>query len=165
MFVVLAFPMLNTGGKMRCVHGFTLLELLVVMFLASMTVALVGAGASSFMERSQYHQSIQEVTSALNTSRALAVREGRTVLITFDPIARVLSHASFFRYTIPTHLDVRWAEIEGASKDAAMPVVFVFNPDGSGYGSRFEVLRGGRGVSFRLNWLLGTVEQDEVAGR
>ena len=145
--------------------GFTLLELLVVMVLASMTAALVGSGAKSFMERSQYHQAVREVSSYLILSRSVAIRDGRAVSVTFDAAGYTLVDEAGSRYAVPAHLEVRWREMDASPKGGARPVVFMFNPDGSGQGGVFELLRGGRGVSFRLNWLLGSVEQDEVGPR
>ena len=50
-------------------RGFTLLELLVVLVLAAITVAVVGGSAQADMERARYHQAVRDVSSLLVQAR------------------------------------------------------------------------------------------------
>ena len=122
--------------------GFTLLELLVVLVLAAITVSVVGGGAQSFMERARYHQTVRDVATHLKQARTLCIQNAA------NPIVAVL----------------QWDAAERRPKDAsgAGEILFVFNADGGARGGRLAVLRGGQGVVFHVNWLFGTVEQATV---
>lgn len=147
--------------------GFTLLELLVVLVLASIGISVVGVGAQSIMDRSKYHQALREVKSLLNAAHSKAVRDGHEVIVAFNPAGRVLAIEGYRSIQVPSALVVEWeaAANRPAQSPAGFFSLFVFNADGSGHGGRFSVLRGGRGVAFRLNWLLGTVEQAEALAK
>jgi general secretion pathway protein H len=146
--------------------GFTLLELLVVLVVAAIAVSVVGVGGQSFMERSRYHQTIRDIASQLNQARALSVREGRPVTVIYQPEVRKLLIDERIYLDIPTSLLVRWSAAERGPKlesGAVGSLIFVFNADGGTRGGSLSVLRGEQGVAFRVNWLLGTVEQTVAA--
>ena len=144
--------------------GFTLLELLVVLVLAAITVSVVGGGAQSFMERARYHQTVRDVATHLKQARTLCIQEGRPVAVTYDPSTRQLKVDGHSPMDFPAPLAVEWDAAERRPKDAsgAGEILFVFNADGGARGGRLAVLRGGQGVVFRVNWLFGTVEQATV---
>lgn len=144
--------------------GFTLLELLVVLVLASITVAVVGGGAQSFMDRARYHQAVRDVASHLVQARTLSLREGRAVVVAYDPGARQLIVDGRLRLGLHESLQIRWGAMERHS--GTEPVqgepLFVFNTEGGAQGGRLSVLRAGNGVAFKVNWLLGSIEQTVV---
>ncbi|MBV7428778.1 GspH/FimT family pseudopilin [Acidovorax sp. sif0715] len=152
-------------APLRRVQGFTLLEMLVVLVLAAITVSVVGAGGQAYMERSRYSQVVRDVSSQLNKARALSVQEGRPVTVTYQPEIRRLVVDGRLTLDVPGPLLVQWEAIERnpkstkAAAGAAGEPIFVFSADGGARGGRLAVLRGGQGVTFRVNWLLGTVEQ------
>lgn len=141
--------------------GFTLLELLVVLVLAGISVAMVGGGAQSFMDQARYHQTIRDVASRLSQARALCVQQGKRVSVAYESQARQLLVQGQPPLVIPQSLEVKWKPLPRDPKDPPAPgePVFVFNADGGAQGGQFAVLRSGRGVMFRVSWLLGTVEQ------
>ncbi len=142
--------------------GFTLIELLVVLVLAAIAVAIVGGSAQSFMARAQYHQAVREVASQLGQARSLCVQEGRAVVVRYLPQERELTIDGQHPLRLPDGLDVTWEAVQSQqSQQPAQPgqPVFVFNADGGARGGLFAVSRGGQGIAFRVNWLLGTVEQ------
>lgn len=152
------------------IRGFTLLEMLVVLVLAAITVSVVGAGGQAYMERSRYNQAVRDVSSQLNKARALSVQEGRSVTVTYQPEIRRLVVDGRQSLDVPGSVVVEWEAIErnsrtGKSEAAVGEPIFVFNSDGGARGGRLAVLRGGQGVSFRVNWLFGTVEQSPVVAQ
>ena len=74
----------------RTHSGFTLLELLVVLVLAAITVAVVGGSAQSYMDRARYHQTVRDVASLLVQARTLSEREGRAGVVAYEPESRQL---------------------------------------------------------------------------
>lgn len=142
-------------------NGFTLIEMLVVLAVAAIAVSVVGAGGQSFMERSTYHQTVRDIASQLNQARALSVQNGRSVTVAYQPEARKLLVDGRSYLDIPASLSVQWDVVEGgarAAPGAGIPI-FVFNADGGARGGRLVVSRGGQGVAFRVNWLMGAIEQ------
>lgn len=138
-----------------------------MLVLAGITVSIVGVGGQAFMERSRYSQTVRDVASQLHRARALSIQEGRPVTVAYLPDLRQLAVDGRAAVEVPAPLDVQWEAIQRgprAAKEAAAGAasgepIFVFNADGGARGGRLAVLRGGRGVAFRVNWLLGTVEQ------
>lgn len=162
-------PFLASG---RRAHGFTLLEMLVVLVLAAIAVSVVGIGGQAYMDRSRYTQAVRDVASQLSNARALSVQEGRPVTVAYFPDTHRLVVDGRLSVEVPASLIVQWEAIRRnpraarkGDSDAAGEPIFVFNADGGARGGRLAVLRGERGVAFRVNWLLGTVEQSMAAGQ
>lgn len=142
-------------------RGFTLLELLVVLVVAAIAASVVGVGGQSYLERSRYHQAVRDIGSELRQARALSLQEGRSVAITYQPEIRKIMVDDRPALEIPEALGVQWDVAERnakAASGAGIPI-FIFNADGGARGGRLVVLRGGQGVVFKVNWLLGTIEQ------
>ena len=148
----------------RTHSGFTLLELLVVLVLAAITVAVVGGSAQSYMDRARYHQTVRDVASLLVQARMLSEREGRAVVVAYEPESRQLVVDGQWRVALPESLQVQWTAIERRKGAAPVPgePLFQFNNDGGAQGGSLSLLRAGQGVKYRVNWLLGRVEQASV---
>lgn len=142
-------------------RGFTLLELLVVLVLAAITVAVVGGSAQAYMERARYHQAVRDVSSLLVQARTQSVREGKAVTVAFEPNARQLGVEGGAHVAFPESLQVVWKPLvrSPGAAPATGEALFIFNAEGSAQGGSLGLLRSGQGVQFRVNWLLGTVEQ------
>lgn len=154
------------GRALQRSHGFTLLELLVVLVLAGITIAVVGMGGQAYLDRSRYSQAVRDVATQLTRARALSMQEGRPIAVAYQPEDRKLLVDGEASLEVHPSVSVQWEPIarnprsrESAGAAAAGQLVFVFNADGGARGGRLAVLRGSQGVSFRVNWLLGTVEQ------
>ena len=77
-------------SALRRSRGFTLLELLVVLVLAGITIAVVGMGGQAYMDRSRYSQAVRDVATQLNRARALSIQEGRPIAVAYQPEIRKL---------------------------------------------------------------------------
>ncbi|MDR2129460.1 MAG: prepilin-type N-terminal cleavage/methylation domain-containing protein [Burkholderiaceae bacterium] len=145
--------------------GFTLLELLVVLVLAAITVAVAGGAAYSAWEQASYRQALRDVARQLNQARQQSLEEGRFVAVTFDTGTRqLLVDGRAAPLAIADAVQIHWTALERAGGDAAAAasnekLIFLFNPDGGARGGQLALVRGARGVAFRVNWLLGTLEQ------
>ncbi|MCW8177406.1 GspH/FimT family pseudopilin [Verminephrobacter aporrectodeae] len=142
-------------------HGFTLLELLVVLVVAAITVSVVGVVGQGMLERSRYHQTLRDVVSQLKQAQELSVRDGRPIAVGYQPQTRQLVVDGRACLDIPEALQVRWeaAERSPGVTPASGATLFVFHAEGGAQGGLLAVSRGAQGMAFRVNWLLGTVEQ------
>ncbi|HQQ70564.1 MAG TPA: GspH/FimT family pseudopilin, partial [Alicycliphilus sp.] len=128
-------------------RGFTLLELLVVLVLAAITVTVVGGSAQAYMERARYHQTVRDLASQLGRARSLCVQQGRAVVVSYAPEARRLSVDGQPALDIPASLGVQWQAVTQAPNEpaAAGEPVFVFNTEGGARGGQITVSRGAQG--------------------
>lgn len=154
-----AVPAARRGQRPQA--GFTLIELLVVLGLAALAVTIVGGGAQAYLERARYQQAVREVASGLQQARALSVGSGAPVWVGYRPQSRQLQLGTAAVLDLPSSVDVHWQALGPARVDAEGELVplFRFNADGDARGGTLTVSRGGRGVRFQVNWLLGLVEQ------
>lgn len=145
--------------------GFTLLELLVALGVAAIAVAVVGGGGQAYLERARYQQAVRDMASQIRQARAISLDEGRVVVLSYQPQARTLQVGQLEPLVLPESVTVRWQALQSVHLKEAVPPgepIFLFNADGSARGGEFAIGRGGRGVLFQVNWLLGTVEQATV---
>lgn len=151
--------------RIRKASGFTLLELVVVLALAAMASATVAAGGQAYLDRSRYHQAVRDVASQLGRARALSVQQGKAVSVTYAPQSRQLTVDDRLTVSVPESVQVKWRSLAQGKQDpgAEVQTLFVFNADGGARGGELIVARGAQGVLFRVNWLLGTIEQATAA--
>lgn len=153
------------GSRLKQVQcGFTLLELLIVMVLATFIVSVAGVGAQSYMDRSRFSEAVRDVNSILQAARALAMRDGQRVDVTFDPISRILAIPNRM-VQIPESVNLKWefpSNRRLTNSSNGISVLFTFAPDGSGHGGKIDLIRAGRATSFTLNWLIGSIKLTEA---
>ena len=147
--------------------GFTLLELIVVLAVAAIAVSVVGGGAQAYLERARYQQTVRELASQLSQARALSMDTGKPVWVSYVPQTRQLKAGDAILLEAPESVTVQWQALRSTratGAPAGAEPIFVFNPEGGARGGMVAVSRAGRGVEFRVNWLLGTIEQSVVVG-
>lgn len=146
----------------RAQRGFTLLELIVVLAIAALAAAAVGGGVQAVLEQARYREAVRDVVTLLGQARAASVRDGVPVAVRYQPGSRQLSAEGRGAVTLPEGLDIVWQAPELRLPPGQEAPLFVFDPDGGALGGALQVSRGAGGVVFRVNWLLGTVEQSSV---
>ena len=72
-------------AEIRYRHGFTLLELLLVLGIVAMMASLIGPGLNS-LDSPGFNAQIREASALLNYARRRAVVEGQTLTIEFVPM-------------------------------------------------------------------------------
>ena len=139
------------------IRGFTLIELVVVLALAAISVAFVGGAAQAYYLKSQYHSSVREVLALISAARVRANAISQDQCVVYQPRQRVLV-VNDSNYHIPESVDVEWSGIQSPRCSTDGVVLFVLRSNGYGYGGVFKLFRNSIGTGISVNWLLGSVE-------
>ena len=91
-------PLTRTRMATRSEEGFTLLELVVVMSIASVLMGIGIFGFTNWREMAQQQGSASELTSTLRTASVRAVSEGRAYCVTISGV----NTYTLWRYTCGT---------------------------------------------------------------
>ncbi|WP_461519369.1 GspH/FimT family pseudopilin [Porticoccus sp.] len=140
----------------RASRGFTLLELLVVLFLVSLMVGVAATRFSAGSESAELKAEARKLVALLRQTRAKAVSESIScgVAIPSDTVGYLL---------LPDARDVQLPEgihlvIEPLTEDLsfAQPGIF-FYPDGSSNGGTLTLSTENGSWQLGVNWLTGEV--------
>lgn len=145
--------MVNFANK-----GFTLLELMVVLFVIVLGFSIIGVNISSGTSSAGHQAAARDLVSALRYARgqALIAREETTVALDLNENTYTVGKRDK-EYSIPETIDltVVTAQEELTGKGKAN---IRFYPDGSSTGGRIKLERGGANWQIDINWLTGQVE-------
>ena len=139
-------------------RGFTLLELLVVLALATLLIALIPPLISAALPGVELKSSARKVAAGLRLAREEAIRHGRDVAMIIDLEDRSYQvEGPFRRVSLPKgvelSLDVAENEMGNDQRGAIR-----FFPDGGSTGGRVTLARSGSGWQVGAQWLTGRVE-------
>ena len=129
--------------------GFTLLELLVVLAIASLMVAVAAPFTVRTIERAELRADARELKSDLRAFRQRAIDERRTISVTalsethWPESGREVRHRAIF-----------------VGEDGGNTAL-VFYPDGTSSGGTFRLQDGGRVALVRVAWLSGAVSAEQ----
>jgi general secretion pathway protein H len=137
--------------------GFTLLELLVVLAIATLLLTVTPPLLTAAIPGMELKASARRVAAGLRLAREEAIRTGRDVAFTLDLEARSFKVGGRFRDgRLPTSLDLKLeaAETEMLGEHAGAVRFF---PDGSSTGGRVILSRDGAGYQVGVQWLTGRI--------
>jgi len=139
-------------------HGFTLLELTVVLFVVVLGFSVIGLNLSSGSDSTELKAAARDIVSALRYARgqALMTHQETTIALDLgDNSYRVSGRDK--RYRIPETIDVTvvTAQTELTGKGTANIRFFA---DGSSTGGRITLERGQTSWQIDINWLTGQAE-------
>ena len=151
---------MQAAAGRRAATGFTLVELIVALAIASLLLALAPAALDRLYEGMQYRSAVREVLAALQAARTRAQVSGQAVDFHVDPGGGGYGFDGAPVRRMPERISLR-----ALGTGAAAGLTIRFYPDGSASGGELELLRpGGDGVRLQVDWLLGRVVQARVAG-
>ncbi len=139
--------------------GFTLIEMLVTLAILGGLASGAAVALRPVRERSLIARSSATLADMIARAHAAAIREGRPVLLRFDPERRTVIidgtsiHARLDRAVTLTLTTAREAGI-------GMEQGILFLPDGTGSGGRLQLTMattGSAARTFRVSWLTGAV--------
>lgn len=150
-------PTTRRMSRPRPAHGFTLLELLVVLAMAALLLAVVPPMVGNALPGLKLKGSARELAAALRYARGYAAVHGREAVLRLDLEGRRYTVTGRDRsYQVPEALGLelvtarteRTAEQQGAIR---------FFPDGGSTGGRITVSYEGRSYRVDVDWLTGRV--------
>ncbi|WP_422614775.1 GspH/FimT family protein [Methylobacter svalbardensis] len=146
----------KTKGKAQ--RGFTLLELVVVLFVVVLGFSVIGLNLSSGSDSTEIKAAARDIVSALRYARgqALMTHQEATVALDLGDNSYTVSGKSKL-YKIPETIDVTvvTAQTELSGEGSANIRFFA---DGSSTGGRVTLERGQTSWKIDINWLTGQIE-------
>lgn len=141
-----------------CNKGFTLLELMLVMFIVILGFAAIGVNISSGNDATELQSAARDMVSALRYAKGQALIAHKETTVDLDLNENTYSVSDRDKlFTIPETiaLTVVTAQEEVAGKGMAS---IRFFPDGSSTGGRVKLERNATTWQIDINWLTGQVE-------
>ncbi len=140
---------------MRTYHGFTLVELLVVLVLGALLVGLVGPQLSSGVPGSELRAGARDLASALRQVRADAISSGEEQSLLLDVRENRFELSGSDRGgNLPADIDLRIDTARGEVVDDHRAGIRFF-ADGSATGGRIRLNSNGRILVVDVDWLTG----------
>jgi general secretion pathway protein H len=149
--------MMPKAGTQWRSPGFTLLELLITMFIVSLMLALVTPRFAAMLPGASLRHTTLVLAADLRRARNDAISGGRALAVQFDVADRrygVDIDNSVTDWSEKVHLDI--VVPESMVNDRQQPEIW-FYPDGSSSGGEILCSSGGRSFVVSVNWLAGWV--------
>jgi general secretion pathway protein H len=139
-------------------QGFTLLELMVVLFIMVLGFSIVGINLSSGNNATAHQRAARDIVSALRYARGSALMSHKETAVTFD-----LNDNSYTVnnrdkiYVIPETIKVTVTTTQSQLLGQQRGSIRFF-ADGSSTGGRVSLKRGENVWQININWLTGQIE-------
>jgi general secretion pathway protein H len=142
-------------------QGFTLLELIVVLFIVVLGFAAIGINLSSGNDSSELKVAARDMVSALRYARGLSLmsHQETTVTIDFEENSYTISGRDKV-YNIPKTIDTTIHTGQNELTEGKGSIRFF--PDGSSTGGWIKLERGKLAWRMDINWLTGQIELKDV---
>ena len=140
--------------------GFTLLELIIVLFITVLGFSVIGINLSSGNEATKLKAAARDVVSALRFARGQALISHQETTLTIDLANNTYTVSQRDKvYSMPEEIDVTLVTAQSEINDGLASVRFF--PDGSSTGGRITLEWGKVGWRININWLTGQIEMEE----
>jgi len=142
-------------------NGFTLLELIVVLFIVVLGFSVVGINLSSGNDATGLKVAARDIVSALRFARgqALISRQEMTVALDLAENTYTVSGRDKM-YSIPKAIDITLVTAQDEVTEGQGSIRFF--ADGSSTGGRITLELGKAAWQIDINWLTGQIELDDT---
>jgi general secretion pathway protein H len=137
--------------------GFTLLELMIVLFVTVLGFSVIGFNLSSGNEATKVKAAARDIASALRYARGQALISHQETTVTIDLAENTYTVSNRDKvYPIPEDIDVTLVTAQSELNEGLASVRFF--PDGSSTGGRVTLEWGNVGWRIDISWLTGQIE-------
>jgi general secretion pathway protein H len=148
-----------TYTAQRC-KGFTLLELVVVLFVVVLGFSAIGLNLSSGSDTTKIKAAARDIVSALRYARGQALMTHRETTVALDLESNSYTVSGRDKlYQIPKGIDVTVVTAQSELTGEGSANIRFF-PDGSSSGGRVTLERGQTVWKIDINWLTGQIEPE-----
>jgi general secretion pathway protein H len=137
-------------------HGFTLIEMIVVLVVVALVAGLVMTRGPMRSRALEARTAAHAIAQSLRDARARAIAANRPVEFTLDLGRQSFRIDAGAVSELPPGLGLSVADVPGESFDSRIAGIR-FAPDGSSSGGRIEVESGKLRFSIGVDWLTGGV--------
>jgi general secretion pathway protein H len=139
-------------------RGFTLLELVVVLFVVVLGFSVIGLNLSSGSDSTEIKAAARDIVSALRYARgqALMTHQEATVTLDLGDNSYTVSGRDKL-YRMPETIDITVVTAQTELSGAGSANIRFF-ADGSSTGGRITLERGQTSWKIDINWLTGQIE-------
>lgn len=138
-------------------RGFTLLEILVVLVIASLMISLVPPLFSGAVSSTRLKGSARDLAIALRETRSKAIIHNTEQLVYLDLKTPRYRIGNAKPLTLPENVMMAVEVVTGATLTEKTQHVVRFFPDGSSSGELITLSGGNRAYHLQLNWLTGSI--------
>ena len=141
--------------------GFTLLELIVVLFIVVLGFSVVGINLSSGNDATELKVAARDIVSALRFARGQALISHQETTVTLDLAENTYTVSGRDRiYPIPKSIDVTVVTAQSELTEGSAGIRFF--ADGSSIGGRITLELGKATWQIDINWLTGQIELNDT---
>ena len=147
---------------LRLNKGFTLLELIVVLFIVVLGFSAIGINLSSGNNATEIKAAARDIVSALRYARGQALISHQETTLTLDLAKNSYTVSSRDKvYPIPKAIKVTVVTAQSEITGQGLGNIRFF-ADGSSTGGRITLERGNAGWQIDINWLTGQIELEDI---
>ena len=141
--------------------GFTLLELIVVLFILVLGFSVVGINLSSGNDATGLKVAARDIVSALRYARGQALISHQEMTVTLDLAENTYTVSGRDKlYSIPKAIDITVVTAQTEVTEGQGSIRFF--ADGSSTGGRITLELGKAGWQIDINWLTGQIELEDT---
>lgn len=156
-----AGPLNPAPFTLRLNKGFTLLELIVVLFIVVLGFSVVGINLSSGNDATGLKVAARDIVSALRFARGEALISHQETTVTLDLAENTYTVSGRDKiYSIPKAIDITVVTAQSEMTEGQGSIRFF--ADGSSTGGRITLELGKAAWQIDINWLTGQIELDDI---
>jgi general secretion pathway protein H len=141
--------------------GFTLLELIVVLFIVVLGFSVVGINLSSGNDATELRAAARDIVSALRFARGQALISHQEATVTLDLAENNYTVTGRDKiYPIPKAIDITLVTAQSELTEGSGNIRFY--ADGSSTGGRVTLELGKASWQIDINWLTGQIELEDT---
>lgn len=135
--------------------GFSLLEVLIVLVIASGVTVLLTTNFLNNLEKRSFSSASDEIAQSLTKARLLARRTREAVLWEYDRDTHSISYGKTYEFSLPQGVSLTLSYADSVPRPGIL-----FYGDGASSGGMVTVEHQYDEIEIEVDWLLGVIRRD-----